>query len=72
MIWENRLQFLLPVNTGNLNFYHDYILKFSTLDLLTGFQYESSTFQFGLEKGLSEDLSIQTFIHPFPSVKKLQ
>lgn len=39
---------------------HDYILKFSILDLITGIQYESSTIQFGLEKGLSEDLSINS------------
>ena len=39
---------------------HDYILKFSILDLLTGIRYESSTLQFGLEKGLAEDLSINS------------
>ena len=39
---------------------NDYIFKFSTLDLLTGYLYESSTIQFGLEKGISKDLSINT------------
>lgn len=39
---------------------HDYIFKFSILDLLTGYLYESSTIQFGLEKAISKDLSINT------------
>jgi hypothetical protein len=30
------------------------------LDLLTGYLYESSTIQFGLEKGISKNLSINT------------
>ncbi len=42
------------------NFRNDYILKFSMLDLFTGFQYQSSTIQFGVEKGISSDMSIYT------------
>ncbi len=41
---------------------NDYIIKFSALDLLTGFLYQSSTIQFGLEKGISKNFSINTEI----------
>ena len=42
-------------NTSN-----KYIVKFSVLDLLTGFQFQSSTIQFGVEKSISDYISINT------------
>ncbi|MFH1196334.1 MAG: hypothetical protein V1720_11535 [bacterium] len=41
---------------------NDNIIKFSALDLLTGYYYSSSTIQFGFEKGVSNDISINTEI----------
>lgn len=37
----------------------DYILKFSLSDLLTGMTFESTTIQFGLEKGISKNQTIE-------------
>lgn len=55
------LLFSVNINYSQQKEYsYDYILKFSTLDLITGILYESSTIQLGLEKGLSEDLSINS------------
>lgn len=57
---------LLFVIIGNIlysqqkEFSHDYILKFSALDLFTGFLYQSSTIQLGLEGGISNNLSINS------------
>ena len=61
----NKLLLLLLIS-GNIlysqqnDFSHDYILKFSALDLWTGLFYQSSTIQLGLEKGISQNLSINS------------